>query len=169
MRRNQNSFAHTAVPEKLSLLYPKTLSGRLELFSGLRANVEVNEARAFAPERSIEEARQLSSITLRLEALCAADHTAHDRTNVPGVAGISSPSHSPGERLSLAAARKSISGPSALGLPGTAPAKAVPNPHLGPAIRENMTEDEVLDVLGSLTTRIENCLSTLVSWAACVP
>jgi len=145
------------VPEKLSLLYPKTLAGRLELFSGLRANVEVSEARAFASEKSIEEARQLCSIMLRLEALCALDHTP-DRV----MAGVSSPpALASGERLSLASARKSISGPLALGLPGAAPAEPPrPNPHLGPLIRENMTEDELIDVVASMTTRIENCLST---------
>lgn len=149
----------TSVPEKLSLLYPKTLSGRLELFSGLRANVEVNEQRTFASERSIEEARQVSSILLRLEALCALDHPSPaDR------AGVTSPPHAP-ERLSLTSTRKSISGPSVLGPQGGGPQPKPqgPNPHLGPTIRENMTEDEIIEILGSMTTRIENCLSTLVS------
>lgn len=128
--------ALTPVPEKLSLLLPKTLSGRLELFTGLRANVEVSEARAFASEKQLEETRQLSALTLRLEALTA--YTA------------------PGDRTG-------VSSPQTTGFPlPKAPVK-IPTPahYLGPAVRENMTEDELVDVVASLTTRIENCLSTL--------
>lgn len=120
----------TVVPEKLSLLLPKTLSGRLELFTGLRANVEVNEARAFASEKQLEETRQLSALTLRLEALC----TVH-------------PAEGTG-----------VSSPTSLTRPQQKPA---PAHYLGPGIRENMTEDELIDVVASLTTRIENVLSTL--------
>lgn len=35
--------------------------------------------------------------------------------------------------------------------------------HLGPAIRDDMTDEELGIIIESLTTRIENCLSTLVS------
>ncbi|TXT15822.1 hypothetical protein VHUM_00325 [Vanrija humicola] len=128
------------VPEKLSVLFPKTLAGRLELFSGLRANVEVNETRSYASEKHIEEARQLSALVLRLEALCALQHappasSAGDRTGP-----LNSPALPPG-------------------LPP--PERAAINAALGPSIRENITEDELIEVLGSLTTRVENSLSTL--------
>ncbi|KAL1410855.1 cysteinyl-tRNA synthetase [Vanrija albida] len=142
------------VPEKLSVLFPKTLSGRLELFSGLRANVEVNEARSYASEKHIEEARQLSTLVLRLEALCALQHAPAlqgDRTGP-----LNSPALPPPERMSLASARKSISTG-----PGAPPRPPPINAALGPSIRDNITEDELIEVLGSLTTRAENALSTL--------
>jgi adenylate cyclase len=137
------------VPEKLSLMFPKPLAGRLELFKGLRANAQVTEQKAYASEKSIDETRQLSIITLRLEALCALANTPSgpgDRTPLqgPAVGG-------PGPRKSLS-----------LYVPKHPPP---PNPQWGPLIRDNMTEDELVDVIGSLTTRIENCLSTLVSAA----
>lgn len=60
--------------------------------------------------------------------------------------------------MSLASARKSIStGPG----PGAPPRPAPINAALGPSIRDNITEDELIEVLGSLTTRAENALSTL--------
>lgn len=144
------------VPEKLSLMFPKILSGRLELFTGLRANAQVNEQRQFASEKQIDETRALALITLRLEALCAlANQPPADRI------GLSSPVLP--ERLSVSGPqpRKSLS--LAVPVPGASPRLMPPNPHFGPAIRENMTEDELVDIIGSLTTRIENCLSTLVS------
>lgn len=154
------------VPEKLSLLYPKALSGRLELFAGLRANVEVNnDSLIFASDQEIEDARQLANITLRLEALCALQHSGELST----ATSPTSP-HSSDPRMSAVSnggiagavpgppgARMSISGPSTQQLK----LSAIPNPHLGPSIRDNMTEDELLEVIGSLTTRLENCLSTL--------
>jgi adenylate cyclase len=80
--------------------------------------------------------------------------TGGDRT------GFSSPAHAPppSDHASVAS-RKSISlsgplTPMTFRLPA-------PNAHLGPSIRENMTEDELIEVLASLTTRIENSLSTL--------
>ncbi len=136
------------VPEKLSLMFPKPLAGRLELFKGLRANAQVTEQKAYASEKSIDETRQLSIIALRLEALCALANTPSgpgDRTPLPAVGG-------PGPRKSLS-----------LYVPKHPPP---PNPQWGPLIRDNMTEDELVDVIGSLTTRIENCLSTLVSGEA---
>lgn len=158
------------VPEKLSLLYPKALSGRLELFTGLRANVEVNnDSRIFASDHDIEDARELANITLRLEALCSLQAMCNlgvDQSNP------ASPTTAYDPRLSMIA-------PAPSGLPGSGPPSARmslsappgpaklamglgnPNPHLGPAIRDNMTEDELIDVVASLTTRIENCFSTL--------
>lgn len=145
------------VPEKLSLMFPKALSGRLELFTGLRANAQVNEQKQYASEKQIDETRALSLITLRLEALCALANTpSGERT------GVTSPVGFP-ERISVSGPqpRKSLS--LAVPGPGAAPKLVPPNPHFGPPIRENMTEDELVDIIGSLTTRIENCLSTLVS------
>jgi adenylate cyclase len=185
------------VPEKLSLLYPKTLAGRLELNSGLRANVEVSEARVFASERNIAEARQLVAVMLRLEALCFFDASPPERPVSIAASAVSavpaSPAQAPHthpalptELISLAAARRSISGPSAMAAivspvgspmspisPTFAPGastiatfnsssgKALPPTHLGPTIRDHMTEEELLEVIASVTTRIENALSTL--------
>jgi hypothetical protein len=41
--------------------------------------------------------------------------------------------------------------------------KFSPPAHLGPQIRDDMTDEELAVIIESLTTRIENCLSTLVS------
>ncbi len=41
--------------------------------------------------------------------------------------------------------------------------KSMPPPHLGPTIKEDMTDDELGIIIESLTTRIENSMSTLVS------
>ncbi|GMK57027.1 hypothetical protein CspeluHIS016_0308670 [Cutaneotrichosporon spelunceum] len=135
------------VPERLSLMFPKPLAGRLELFTGLRANAQVTEQKAYASEKSIEETRQLSMITLRLEAVCALVNnptraTGGDRTPLalPIVGG-------PGPRKSL-----SLAAPK--------PASQ-PNAQWGPLIRDNVTDDELVEIITSLTTRIENCLSTL--------
>lgn len=171
------------VPEKLSLLYPKALSGRLELFTGLRANVEVNnDARIFASDQDIEDARALAAITLRLEALCAlqappveskppSPTTPYSDPRLSMMSGSAPGANTnippPGTPGGPAGARMSISGPVPTNAGHSNTAKRgsglspVPNPHLGPAIRDNMTEDEYVEVVGSLTTRIENCLSTL--------
>jgi adenylate cyclase len=41
--------------------------------------------------------------------------------------------------------------------------KAVPVVHLGPQIKDDMTDEELAVIIESLTTRVENCMSTLVS------
>lgn len=59
------------MPERLHLLYPKTLAGRLEISNEIRAEVEVNDARKSAERQrsvDIDQVCQLSDIALRLEA-----------------------------------------------------------------------------------------------------
>jgi len=118
-------MANVKVPEKLHLIYPKSLAGRLEVSDSLRANVEVNTSKTFPSERliDIEEVKELSLLTLRLEALCSTSVT-------------------------IASPRK--------GHP------VQPNALLGPTIREEMNDEELGVIIESLTTRIENSMSTLV-------
>ncbi|WRT69993.1 uncharacterized protein IL334_006986 [Kwoniella shivajii] len=118
------------VPEKLHLLYPKLLSGRLEMSNDLRAEVEVNDARKPAEARKIdiEQVKELSSITLRLEAIC----------NVGSSSGS-------GSGLNVVHQSDAFSPPSSP----------------SPSIREDMTDEELLVIIESLTGRVENALSTL--------
>lgn len=144
------------MPEKLHLLYPKILAGRLEISNDLRANVEVNDDRTLSTTGprliDIDEVRELSQLTLRLEALCSAQSVIRppppDSPVMPTSPGMESPSS---KRAQLKAIR----------LP--------PPAYLGPAIREDMQDDELAGIIESLTTRIENCLSTMVRWSPTVP
>ncbi|KIR42048.1 adenylate cyclase [Cryptococcus deuterogattii 99/473] len=66
------------VPERLHLLYPKTLAGRLEISNEIRAEVEVNDVRKAAERQrsvDIDQVCQLSDIALRLEAVCSYNPT----------------------------------------------------------------------------------------------
>ncbi|EIW72154.1 hypothetical protein TREMEDRAFT_26067, partial [Tremella mesenterica DSM 1558] len=121
------------VPERLYLLYPKVLVGRLELSSDLRASVEVGDHRPLAPTRQIDidQVRQLSLIVLRLENLSV-------NTKPNGSSG--------GMAIGTEIQRWKLKPPVA---------------HLGPQIREEMTDEELCLVVESLVTRAENCLSTL--------
>lgn len=142
------------VPERLHLLYPKTLVGRLESSNDIRANVEVHDPRALHAEPrhiDIEQVRELSALALRLEALSAAHHRVQPQPQPP---------QSPG--VSPAAAVEAS--PKALTVrPPHSPQTHTPPAYLGPAIREEMTDDELTIIIESLTTRIENTMSTLVS------
>nr|XP_019043899.1 adenylate cyclase [Kwoniella bestiolae CBS 10118]OCF22829.1 adenylate cyclase [Kwoniella bestiolae CBS 10118] len=123
------------VPEKLHLLYPKTLSGRLEMSNDLRAEVEVNDARKTEQRMiDLEQVKDLSLITLRLEAIC--------NLELGGMAGTSTVS------------KRGTANSGVLTLP-------VPNLSLGPTIREDMNDDELMLIIESLTGRCENALSTL--------
>ncbi|KAK4684783.1 hypothetical protein P7C73_g5383, partial [Tremellales sp. Uapishka_1] len=108
------------VPEKLHLIYPRSLKGRLELSDTLRANVEVEKT--FLAERliDIDEVRQLAMLCLRLEALSALQPKS-----------------------------------------STSALKVLPPVHLGPVIKQEMTDEELCVIIDSLTTRMENAMSTL--------
>ncbi|WWC95139.1 hypothetical protein V866_001993 [Kwoniella sp. B9012] len=144
------------VPEKLHLLYPKTLSGRLEMSNDLRAEVEVNDARK--PEQrliDIEEVKELSLITLRLEAICNLGSTSG--SSLSSGSGNSdilslSPPGSPHEGKKETSSTKKVTGGVTLPLP---------NLNLGPTIREDMNDEELIVIIESLTGRCENALSTL--------
>lgn len=152
------------MPEKLHLLYPKSLAGRLEISNDIRANIEVNDLRKVAIRQiDIEEVRELSSLTLRLEAICSL------ASNPPLF--TTSPTHSPKlspvplspmslnaeHRMQQQQQQQHVASSSIQGL-GTAPPA-----HLGPTIREEMTDEDLAVIIESLTTRIENAMSTLVS------
>ena len=136
------------MPEKLHLLYPKTLSGRLESSNELRADVEVNAPRSLpmiGPRLiDIDEVRELSKLTLRLEALCSQTATSGPVSPISPLTATTSMEMTPSKRIA-----KGVRIP--------------PPSHLGPAIREEMSDSDLAEIVESLTTRIENCTSTLVS------
>ncbi|WVQ75607.1 hypothetical protein IAR50_005235 [Cryptococcus sp. DSM 104548] len=120
------------VPERLHLLYPKTLSGRLEISNEIRPEVEVNDVRKIADRHRIidvEQVHQLSNITLRLEAVCSYS------PSTPASPGESP--QSTGKRI------------------------PVPPSYLGPSIKEEMSDEELAVIVESLVGRIENAVSTL--------
>jgi len=129
------------------LLYPKILAGRLESSNDLRANVEVNDGKAQSvavPRQiNIEEVRELSMLTLRLEALC----TAQPITPSPGSPIAPLP---PGMEMTPSKRAQKI-------------IRIPPPVYLAPAIRDDMDDDELTEIIESLTTRIENSMSTMVS------
>ena len=119
----------------------------MEISHDLRANVEVNGVRAVVKTGprliDIDEVRDLSKLTLRLEALCSAQH-APDLPGTPIVAGSPALESTPSKRSHT----KTI--------------KPQPPSHLGPSIKDEMSDDDLAGIIESLTTRIENCLSTMV-------
>ncbi len=130
----------STVPERLFLVYPKALGGRLEMSAQLRENVEVNSARVFGGEDrliSLEEVKQLVVLCVRLEALSqgkvfgdyAVPHAMPVNDNAtPHQAAVTHAAYS-----------------------------------LGPTVSAEMTDEDLVAVIDSLTIRIENALSTMVS------
>ena len=135
------------MPEKLHLLYPKSLVGRLEISNDIRANVEVNAHTFHSASRSIDidQVKELSALILRLEALSAAQH------DVPNTAPADPTSPK------LGSARLAVT--TSTQVHGLHPA---PPSYLGPSIRDDMTDEELTLIIESLTTRAENTVSTLV-------
>lgn len=134
------------VPEKLHLLYPKSLAGRFETSNELRANVEKADPRSLitGPRTiDIEEVRELSKLVLRLEALSAVTD-AHSPSSPPLV----SPT------IEMTPSRRTHT---------TRNLRLPPPGFLGPHIRDDMNDEELAAIIESLTTRIENSTSTLVS------
>ena len=146
------------MPEKLHLLYPKSLAGRFEMSNDLRANVEVADPRSMVvPQRlvDLDEIRALIKIVLRLESICSNIHACQAATATsprapqhPGSTGVP---HAPG--MELAPSRR----------PYRSGVRLPPAMHLGPTVHENMGDDELLLVVESLTTRLENSMSSLAS------
>ncbi|WWC64833.1 uncharacterized protein I303_107447 [Kwoniella dejecticola CBS 10117] len=168
------------VPEKLHLLYPKTLSGRLEMSNEIRADVEVNERKTEQRMIDLEQVKELSSITLRLEAICnlceCADESASNTTTSMSPPGSPSPrdaphlphSHShththPHSHTHTHAHAHQHSPPKKEGSGNSSGSKKTVNinVHLGPTIRDDMNDEELLIIIESLTTRCENAFSTL--------
>lgn len=169
------------VPEKLHLLYPRTLAGRFELQPDLNANVEVTEVKITVPRMrliDIEQVRQLSKLVLRLEAVSSGSSSTSAAAAGPGasapgmasrqtsrqVAASPTPSRPVSPRLDAvvsaplsptAVSRRMQHGPSrGVRLP--------PPSYLGPRIEEDMGDEELEGIIEALTGRAENCLSTLV-------
>ena len=137
------------------MLYPRSLAGRLEISNDIRANVEVNDSRnhhSVHRQIDIDQVHELAALTLRLEALSAVHH--RPTPQVPQTPGT--PAGSPG--LDPSPKTLTVRAP-----PSTASQHLVPPPYLGPSIRGDMTDDELSIIIDSLTTRIENTMSTLVS------
>lgn len=139
------------MPEKLHLLYPKLLAGRFEISSNIAQNAEVQAAPVYVREPNIisaDEVRQLVLVCLRLEALT-----------------------SPAAPTSPPSPPRNISTPMLMSSPSMEPAsppakttrRLTPPLHLGPTIKDDMTDEELSIIVESLTTRIENSFSTMVS------
>lgn len=149
------------VPEKLHLLYPRSLAGRLETNNDIRSTAEVAvDPRDLIREPrhiDIDEVRELSKLVLRLEALC----------HPPPSPAHKSPPTSPsvpqlGAAMDLTPSKMTF-GPGASKIVGV---KLPPQTFLGPRISEDMGDEELSFVIDSLTGRAENCMSTLVSRTA---
>lgn len=123
------------VPEKLYLIYPKALAGRLELSTDLRDNVEVKTAKLYGGEEerlvSMDELRQLVSVCFRLEALTM-DKVSSERQQD---ASVEIPAGRVFQHSSF---------------------------H-GPRLHEDMSDEDLVAIIESLTARITNSISTLVS------
>lgn len=160
------------MPEKLHLLYPKVLSGRFEISSNINSTVEVQPTPLYHPRHiDIEEVRRLVSICLRLEQVSSGQPRSPPQS--PHL------SHSPMlPRSPVSPMRESsLVHTVPLGAPITPMASRVHrqsfhiddppvrrhNLHLGPVIREDMTDEELVLVIESLVTRLENSMSSIVS------
>ncbi|WWC91945.1 uncharacterized protein L201_006897 [Kwoniella dendrophila CBS 6074] len=158
------------VPEKLHLLYPKTLSGRSEVSNDIRAEVEVNDPRKQEQRMiDIEQVKELSSITLRLESLCnlgslLSNDVLESNSSLKSLSPPSSPninittSGNTDRELSLQR-RDTNPNTSTTTHKGKSPLPI--NVNLGPVIRDDMNDEELLIIIESLTGRCENALSTL--------
>ena len=97
--------------------------------------------------------RQLIQVCLRLEAVAAAAH------QVP----VMQPA-SPGT-VTISPSQKALARSGSVKRTNTAPLPAVGvAAFLGPRISEEMSDDELVGAFTSITGRIENAISTLVSW-----
>jgi adenylate cyclase len=114
----------------------------------------VHDVRALISEPrqiDIEEVRELSKLVLRLEALTTnASASAVIASMPPG----SPPPMSPVPGMEMTPSRRSH----------THRGVRLPPPtYLGPSIKDEMNDDELTLIIESLTTRLENTMSTLVS------
>lgn len=130
------------------MVYPKALSGRLEMSTQLRENVEVNSARLYGGEDrviSLDDVKQLVVLCVRLESLSAGK-----------VFGDSQPivEASPAPNGTVVVRQQAARWHAAY--------------TFGPTVSAEMTDDELIAIIESLTTRIENAMSTLVS-GVCTP
>lgn len=139
------------MPEKLYLIYPLSLSGRLELCAPIDQHGESNAPKVYGGEDRIidlDDLRQLVQICLHLENI-AATPTADQQPVC--TASPSSPKLSEGHPTE------------SMGLVKRKTPTNLTPAFLGPRIAEEMTDDELVLILSSVTGRIENAISTLVS------
>lgn len=175
------------VPEKLFLVYPKALAGRLEVSTQLRKDVEVLKPKVYGGEErtiNVEEVRQLVSIVFRLEALssskmsaerhkamtetaCPADQVtlepviSVERTNVSFADSGTLQGETPRDPPALEEGANAFS---SMAIKAISQSNLFhQSSYLGPRVSEEMTDEELLAVLESLLIRLENTLSTLVS------
>lgn len=132
----------------------------------IRANVEVNNPRILHAEPrliDIDQVHELAALALRLEALSAAHHKHHTTSSIQPMAPVTvaSPAVSPSVETSASPKTLTIRTPTATNTISA----VVPPVYLGPAIREDMTDEELAIIIESLTTRIENTMSTLVCFS----
>lgn len=143
------------VPEKLFLIYPRSLSGRLELSAQIRKDVETHAPKVYGGEDriiDIDELRQLVQVCLRLEAVSAAAH------QVPMLRPTSPAS------LTTSPSQKALTRSGSVKRTNTAPLPPIgAAAFLGPRISEEMSDEELVGAFMSITGRIENSISTLVS------
>lgn len=139
------------------MIYPKSLAGRLEMTAETRKDAEAQGPKVYGGEERIlnlDDLRQVSHLCLRLEAVAAT--ISSPITTTPLIASPVPDDMSPGGR--------SIASAHAMKRSNTAQLHALTSTmHLGPKISEEMSNDELLTILLSLSARIENVLSTLVS------
>ena len=167
------------VPEQLHLLYPRALAGRFETSNDLRANVEVGDSRHLhvgARYIDVDNVRELSMLALRLETICSSQQTSVTPSSPPTSPKVQSPRMVNGSLVASPRAEHSPTrnGPSPKSTLTVAPGmekthsrktrktKLLPDASLGPAIGDDMGDQELLVVIESLSTRIENSMSTLV-------
>lgn len=172
------------------MVYPKALTGRLELSTQLPKDVEVKQPKLYGGEDrtiSLDEVRHLVAIVFRLEALSASKlsadrHKALTQTSLttppimlePAVgsdAGTSSQTFAPDNMHSgildhLHADMRSKPDDSTT---SNTPSRAMSPSnllhsasYLGPRVSDEMSDEELIAVLESLLIRLENALSTLV-------
>lgn len=122
-----------------------------------RKDAEAQEPKVYGGEDRIidlDDLRQISHLCLRLEAVAAAVNTSLASKQMV---------HSP-RPDDMSPGARSTSGSHPMRRSNTAQANALATTmHLGPKITEEMSNDELLTVLLSLSARVENVLSTLVS------
>jgi hypothetical protein len=157
----------------------------LEISNDIRANVEVHDERKAAIRHlDIEQVRAFSMIVLRLESLCSQASASSSQGNgqgqgqgqissqgqqPPSLTSPTSPTVPPNadHRMSKMPSgsgglSQNVHGAGAGLAPGSG-GLMVPPAHLGPVIRDEMTDEDLVVIIESLTTRAENCMSTLVS------
>jgi len=151
-----NLCTSVIVPEKLFLIYPRSLAGRLELSAQIRKDVESHAPKVYGGEDRVvdlDELRQLAQLCLRLESVAA---TAFQQPNLKVPNSPRSVEASPNGKGLVRTSSLKRQHPAPIPMLGI-------TAFLGPRISEEMSDEELVATLMSITGRIENSISTLVS------